>query len=209
MKKILTTIIFACISLIGFGTSWTITFSGTTFTPDSITVNSIDTIVFNLSVNHDAAEVTQTTWNANGSTASGGFNVNFGGGTVLANTLATGVHYYVCQAHVAQFHMKGRIYVVNTTGIPSVNDNKPAFNIYPNPVSGVLSVNYSLAGKANVSIKIYNVMGQNSMTLLSETKDLGSFYSSFELERNNLPKGIYIMELMIGDSKNTKRFIIE
>src|ERR1700722_17250195 len=99
MKKILTTIIFASISLIGFGTTWTITNSGDNFSPDSISVNTTDTIIFTLANIHDAVEVSQANWVTPANVPIGGMTVNFGGSTVLASTLSVGVHYYICQNH--------------------------------------------------------------------------------------------------------------
>src|ERR1035438_1337952 len=146
MKSLLSTIIFACISLIGFGHTWTITSSGDSFSPDSITVNTTDTITFSIATIHDAVEVSQANWITPANVPIGGMTVNFGGGTVYASTLAVGVHYYICQNHYSM-GMKGRIYVINTSGIPAVNDNSTAFNIFPNPASGSISINYALMQK--------------------------------------------------------------
>lgn len=200
---------FACISLIGFSHTWTIFSSGDTFSPDSISVNTTDTIVFSLASIHDAVEVTYANWVTPANAPFGGMTVPFGGGTVLASSLSVGPHYYICQNHYSM-GMKGRIYVVNTTGIPAANVNDGTdFSIFPNPASGTISVNYSMNQKANVIIKVMNVTGQNEAILLNETKDKGTYLNSFDIDKNGMAKGIYIMELIIGDYKSTKRFIVE
>ena len=81
---------------------------GFSFSPSLLTINAGDTVRFNLDSNHNAVEVSQTTWNANGNTPNGGFSVGFGGGDVVFNT--PGTFYYVCQPH-ASGGMKGRIVV--------------------------------------------------------------------------------------------------
>jgi plastocyanin len=83
--------------------------AGLTFSPSTLTIAAGDTVVFSLPLLHDALEVDQSTWNANGSTAlPGGFAVPFGGGMAVLND--TGTHYYICEAHIL-FGMKGTIIV--------------------------------------------------------------------------------------------------
>ena len=86
----------------------TVTNSGFTFTPSLLTVNAGDTVRFQLDSIHNAVEVSQATWDANGNTSNGGFAVDFGGGDVVFNT--PGTYYYVCTVH-ASMGMKGRIVV--------------------------------------------------------------------------------------------------
>ena len=99
----------------GYSTVWIINNSGTNFVPASITINIGDSVNFIIANAHDAAEVSQSTWNANGNTLlPGGFKTPFGGGMVLPAQLGAGVHYYVCEPHAAN-GMKGTITVQNCT----------------------------------------------------------------------------------------------
>lgn len=93
----------------------TVTFSGLSFSPALITITEGDTVVFVLSAIHNAVEVSQSTWNANGTTPlGGGFSVPFGGGEVVPS--GVGTHYYICTNHAAS-SMKGRI-IVDPAGPP-------------------------------------------------------------------------------------------
>jgi plastocyanin len=86
----------------------TVTNAGFSFSPSLLTINAGDTVRFQLDTIHNAVEVSQATWNANGNTPNGGFSVGFGGGDVLFTT--PGTYYYVCQPHAGS-GMKGRIVV--------------------------------------------------------------------------------------------------
>lgn len=98
---------------------------GNTFVPNNVTINFGDTINFQIAGNHDAMEVSQATYNANGTTPlPGGFATPFGGGLVLPSELAVGTHYYVCNPHAAM-GMKGIITVLNC--------NPPST---PSPITG-------------------------------------------------------------------------
>lgn len=93
----------------GTGTTHTIVSSGFSFSPSNLTINLGDTVVFSLASIHNAVEVSQATWNSNGTTPlPGGFALPLGGGTVVLTS--TGTHWYVCQPH-ALSGMKGRITV--------------------------------------------------------------------------------------------------
>ncbi|MCX6232659.1 MAG: plastocyanin/azurin family copper-binding protein, partial [Bacteroidetes bacterium] len=113
--KILLFLSLLLINLSSYSTVWTVSNSGTTFTPATITINLGDTVVFTLDPSHDVLEVSQSTWNADGNTAlSGGFSVAYGGGTLLPAQLTVGTHYYVCEPH-ASMGMKGIIIVQSCT----------------------------------------------------------------------------------------------
>ena len=88
------------------GFSQTITNSGLTFNPDTLQVTIGDNISFNISASHNAVEVSETTFNNNGSTSNNGFNIPYGGGSWTADSIKT--YYYVCQPH-ASMGMKGVI----------------------------------------------------------------------------------------------------
>src|ERR1035437_6539811 len=117
MKKTLL-IAFAIYSGVALCNTVTIVNSGSTFSPATVTITVGDTVKFTLASIHDAVEVSQATWNANGTTAlSGGFSTPFGGGLVLPAQLTVGTHWYVCSPHAASMHMKGVIIVKNAAGI--------------------------------------------------------------------------------------------
>lgn len=115
VKKIIFSLLlgFSCFKITA--TTWTINNSGNSFSPPTLTINVGDAVNFDISTVHNAKEVSQDTWNANGTTAlTGGFLTNFGGGLVPAASLGLGTHYYVCDPH-ASAGMKGRIIVQNCT----------------------------------------------------------------------------------------------
>lgn len=130
-----------CLTVAAGATTHTISNSGTSFSPATLSINLGDTVVFSLDPSHNAVEVSQATWNSNGNTPlSGGFSVSFGGGTVVLT--ATGTYYYVCSPH-ASLGMKGTITVTSTTistgTIASASHCKGvAFNV-PFTVSGTFN----------------------------------------------------------------------
>lgn len=93
----------------GVAAQHVVTASGFTFSPPVLDAVVGDTVVFSISLLHNALQVSESTWNVNGDLAlPGGFSIPFGGGSVVMAD--TGTHYYICEAHIAS-GMKGRIVV--------------------------------------------------------------------------------------------------
>ena len=86
----------------------TVATTGFTFTPATVTIRAGDTVNFSITSIHSALEVSKATWDANGNTSNGGFNIPFGGGSHTFSR--PGIYYYVCGAHFAM-GMKGTIIV--------------------------------------------------------------------------------------------------
>jgi plastocyanin len=161
MKKLLFSLSLSAISMMGFSTTWTIANSGFLFSPASVTIAAGDTVLFTLGSIHNALEVSEATWNANGNTPlSGGFETAFGGGTVLPSSLGVGTHYYVCANHYAM-GMKGVIIVQNSSGVGDIT-LQSNFSIYPNPTKGLLTVKVN----SNVMGSPYFITDQTGRQIL-------------------------------------------
>jgi plastocyanin len=185
--KILLAVCFMSISIAGFSTKWTIVNSGFTFSPSAISISYGDSIIFSLASIHNALEVSQTTWNANGNTAlPGGFSLPFGGGLVLPAQLSVGTHYYVCQPH-ASSGMKGTITVLSTTGIEDFQAaNK--FSVYPNPTSGLLSIKTEDINPGS-EYRIINLLGKQVAKGLLNS-------NTTQVDMNQFSPGVYFVEVV-------------
>jgi len=190
MKKILLFIVLTSLGTLGFSATHIISNSGTTFTPDAITITLGDVVDFTLGSSHDVLEVSKTTWDANGNTAlSGGFSTPFGGGSITVDKLTVGIHYYVCKPH-ASIGMKGTITVLDPTGLAE-NQLKDDIKVFPNPSNGNFQVqinNSQAAQKLNLGI--YTVRGE----LVFAKSDIQQ-QNVTNIEISDLPKGVYLMKL--------------
>jgi plastocyanin len=186
-------------------TQHTITNSGTTFTPSEITINVGDDILFNLASIHNAVEVSQSTYMANGSTSNGGFSLPLGGGTVHFS--AAGTYYYVCEPH-ASSGMKGIIHVVLPSDVSSVEALKQSFITFPNPVENNLTLSYSLQHSSKVEIKLLNVNGGEIAQLLNTTQSAGTQNLEYTTGQNLAP-GIYFIQIKIDDGILTRKLLIK
>ncbi len=201
-------LLLICISM-GYAATHTITNSGFAFSPATLTVTAGDTIIFSLAGIHDAVEVSQATWDADGSTAlSGGFSVPFGGGsTVLTHT---GIHYYVCQPH-ASLGMKGSITVnpASATAVREGNGIPARFSLsqnYPNPFNPTTVITYEIPDKSFVSLRLFNLLGQEIATLVNEQAQPGKY--SVTWDGSSQPSGIYFYTMKTAGFQETKKLMI-
>ncbi|MBP7497632.1 MAG: T9SS type A sorting domain-containing protein [Bacteroidales bacterium] len=78
--------------------------------------------------------------------------------------------------------------------------------IYPNPVKNTSVISYYLANKSNVSIKLYNIIGTSTQTLLTAEKSAGKYVLDFDT--SNLSNGIYFIEFKSNNSILKKKIIV-
>ena len=185
----------------------TIVNSGFSFSPSTLTINLGDTVKFVLASIHDAREVSQTTWNANGTTSNGGFETPFGGGTVLLTQIGT--HYYVCVPH-ASSGMKGQIIINSSADVRPSNNETPSYyrlnQNFPNPFNPSTKISFSLPKKNHVVLEVYNTIGNEIATLVDADLQAGTHEISWVAK--SLPSGIYFYRIKTDEFFDTKKLIL-
>lgn len=77
---------------------------------------------------------------------------------------------------------------------------------YPNPFNPTTNINYRLPSDGYVSLSVYNSIGQQVSTLVSEFQQAGSYELSFVAD--NLPSGLYFYTLLNGEFSITKKMML-
>ena len=77
---------------------------------------------------------------------------------------------------------------------------------YPNPFNPNTVISYQLPVNGNVTLKVYDVLGNEIVTLLNEEKPAGSY--EVEFIGTGLPSGIYFYQLQTGSYVETKKMIL-
>jgi hypothetical protein len=77
---------------------------------------------------------------------------------------------------------------------------------YPNPFNPSTSIRYRVSIISNVSLKVYDVLGNEVATLVNEEKPAGTYEVSFNA--SELSSGIYFYKLSAGSLVKTKKMIL-
>lgn len=95
----------------------------------------------------------------------------------------------------------GSIYIANQSANLSLNTIKPNVEIktYPNPTSDIL--NFKIKNNQIKSIKIFNLIGKEVMSLTKKNKTLESINIA------QLPKGMYLLQLKTAENSFIKKII--
>jgi hypothetical protein len=77
---------------------------------------------------------------------------------------------------------------------------------YPNPFNPTTTINYSIAQTGNVSLKVYNLLGQEVATLYSGVQQIGNHSAVFDGSR--FASGVYFYRLEAGNNTITKKLVL-
>ncbi|MBK7868323.1 MAG: T9SS type A sorting domain-containing protein [Ignavibacteriales bacterium] len=92
------------------------------------------------------------------------------------------------------------------TGIDDLLGNANGYNLsqnYPNPFNPSTVIKYHLAESNHVTLKIYDVMGNQISTLVDEDKPAG--VHSVEFNAEHLSSGVYFYQLRSGEFVDMKK----
>jgi hypothetical protein len=77
---------------------------------------------------------------------------------------------------------------------------------YPNPFNPTTTLGYALPRAGRVSLKVFNVLGQEVATLIDGMQDAG--YKSIEFNAEGLASGVYLYELRSGEFVATRKLLL-
>ena len=77
---------------------------------------------------------------------------------------------------------------------------------YPNPFNPTTTIRYSVPEKSFVTLKVYDIIGNEVVTLINEEKEPGSYVVTFNA--TNYVSGVYIYSIKSGNFVVTKKMIL-
>ncbi len=96
------------------------------------------------------------------------------------------------------------------TSVGTVSGRTPQYakleQNYPNPFNPSTAIKFSLSSKSFVSLKVFNVLGEEMSTLVSEELYAGVY--SREWSGTDMPSGVYFYRLIAGSFVETRKFIL-
>ncbi len=77
---------------------------------------------------------------------------------------------------------------------------------YPNPFNPATTISYAIPHRSDVSLKVYNITGQEIAVLVNGVKDAGEYSVSFNAE--SLSSGIYFYKITAGQFTSVRKMIL-
>jgi hypothetical protein len=77
---------------------------------------------------------------------------------------------------------------------------------YPNPFNPKTTITFSITKESYVTLKVYNVLGEEVRTLLSEEQPLGEHNIAFDASA--LPSGVYFYRITAGKLMATQKMVL-
>ncbi|RPI16207.1 MAG: T9SS C-terminal target domain-containing protein [Ignavibacteriae bacterium] len=94
--------------------------------------------------------------------------------------------------------------------VKPISENIPnefqLYQNYPNPFNPSTEIKFSIPNDVHVNIRIYNLTGEEVLTLLDEDKTTG--YYSIIFEGSNFASGVYFYKLEAGSFSDVKKMVL-
>jgi hypothetical protein len=98
-----------------------------------------------------------------------------------------------------------------STEIKEAQEIPTAFELkqnYPNPFNPETTISYKVQAVSQVSLKVYDVLGNEVAALVDEVKQPGVYNSSFSTLHSSLTSGVYFYTLKTNGFTSTKKMIL-
>lgn len=202
-------LIFFSGALLYSQTGHSVSVANFSFTPSSISINVGDTVIWNW-----VGGTHTTTSDSTSGPNSWNSAISSSNKTYRHVITTPGTHRFYCMPHGGPGGT-GMSGMITATAIDIRNDDvKRTFNLcqnYPNPFNPSTTLKYTLFAPGVVSLKIYNIIGQEVISLFEGYQPAGEFTLNWNGTDNNgrsAHSGIYIYRLEYGSSVITRKMTL-
>jgi glucuronoarabinoxylan endo-1,4-beta-xylanase len=105
-----------------------------------------------------------------------------------------------------QINYNGSFEYSNTIDVSAAPEKFNLFQNYPNPFNPVTKIKYSIPQKSYISLKVYNLLGEEVADLAEGIQQPGNHTVTFD--GSNLSSGIYLYQLKADNYSETKKLIL-
>jgi hypothetical protein len=125
-----------------------------------------------------------------------------GGGTILTwADYRNGSNYDI---YAQRLNANGTLTGVKTSA--PMPDKLELYQNYPNPFNPTTIINYQLPISNWVTLKVFDVLGREVVTLVNEKQEPGKYEARFNA--SNIPSGMYFYRLQAGAFTETKKLLL-
>jgi len=122
------------------------------------------------------------------------------GGTTITYTVVASTD----QGCSASDEVKITTYAVSTQNLP---EQVATWNVFPNPVTEQSIVKYDLISPANVSLELYDVVGQHIGTIENTNQSSGTYQYRLNKYLEGRAKGVYLLQMNVNGKRVTRKIM--
>ena len=96
-----------------------------------------------------------------------------------------------------------------TTDVTDISNLPTEFSLeqnHPNPFNPTTTISYTLPKSSYVTLKVYNINGQEVKTLVNKVQNVGYYTATFDA--SSLSSGLYFYTLLSDDFISTKKMLL-
>lgn len=110
------------------------------------------------------------------------------------------------QYRLKQIDYNGAFSYSEIVEVEFIPENYSLLQNYPNPFNPTTTISFKLAKSTFVTLKIYNILGNEILTLVNQVMPGGKHEIKFDAV--GVPSGVYLYTITAGDFVDTKKMIL-
>jgi len=129
--------------------------------------------------------------------------------TVSNIYLSAGVHIFQTRFFFGGFNFSYIDFELVATDVEEEINIPYSFSLdqnYPNPFNPATTISYSLPKASNISLRVYDIIGNEVATLVDEVKGPGNYPIKFDASK--LSSGVYFYRIQADDFTSTKKLLL-
>jgi hypothetical protein len=119
--------------------------------------------------------------------------------------IAGGLDLEELRTAVSDARIKYKTIINDTTG-SEIPDKFSLYQNYPNPFNPNTRISYSIPEQSNVSLKIYDILGNEVQTIINRLQPAGKY--TIEFKSAGLASGVYFYRIQAGSFSEVKKMLI-
>jgi PKD domain/Secretion system C-terminal sorting domain len=88
------------------------------------------------------------------------------------------------------------------------NDPNSTLAVFPNPIMNNAIIHYTCLNNAQMSLDIYNILGEKIQTLYNNQQEAGDYTFEFNADNTNLLPGVYLLSLTADSYRKTIKIMV-
>lgn len=137
---------------------------------------------------------------------------NYQGDYISVLSVANKIHAFWMDDYAGIYQIWQKILDINSLNVKDQGNKIPnafkLFQNYPNPFNPTTQISWQTPEDCFQTLKIYDVLGNEIITLLDEYRAAGVNYLEFDAAKFNLSSGIYYYKLSAGSYSETKKMVL-